>query len=115
MATINGTSGVDNLIGTSEGDGILGGLGDDTLTGGGGGDRFLFSNVSSTVQVGSDMFVYSTEGCDIITDFSDAEDSIVSVGYTLPASYPSIGGVLGVAVNFYFNEISVGSLTSLGF
>ena len=76
MAIINGTSGVDDLIGTPEGDDILGGLGDDILTGGGGADKFFFLDVIDTVQVGTEMFVYSTDGCDIIKDFSHGEDSI---------------------------------------
>lgn len=131
MATINGTSGVDNLIGTSEGDNILGGLGDDILTGGGGADRFFFNNISDTIQFGSDMFIYSTDGCDIIRDFYDAEDSIVSVDYTRTSTLPSYEIIRGVnnlppyeSENFVgslttsrlssLNEITVGSLTTLG-
>jgi Ca2+-binding RTX toxin-like protein len=51
MATINGTSGNDNLIGTPESDDIVGGLGDDILAGGSGTDNFFFNSVIDAARV----------------------------------------------------------------
>ncbi|BBD64196.1 hemolysin-type calcium-binding region [Nostoc commune NIES-4072] len=74
MTLINGTSGNDNLTGTPETDSIFGDLGDDTLDGLGGDDKFLFNNVIDVLVFGSsnisDLYVYSTDGFDIIKNSS---------------------------------------------
>jgi Ca2+-binding RTX toxin-like protein len=72
MATINGTSRHDNLIGTPKSDRISGNLGNDTLTGGGSPDTFVFNNLIETVRPPGtkDILIYSTDGLDTIKDFS---------------------------------------------
>ncbi len=75
MASINGTFGNDNLTGTPENDYIFGDLGDDILDGGGGDDEFIFNNVIDVLVFDSavlwdTLYVYSTDGFDIIKNFS---------------------------------------------
>ncbi len=84
MASINGTFGNDNLTGTSETDSIFGDLGDDTLDGFGGGDEFVFNNVIDVLVFDSGLYVYSTDGFDIIRNFSQngnsfSDDSVISI------------------------------------
>ena len=84
MASINGTSGNDNLTGTSETDSIFGDLGDDILDGFGGGDEFVFNNVIDVLVFDSGLYVYSTDGFDIIKNFSQngnsfSDDSVISL------------------------------------
>lgn len=137
MAAIAGTSGDDNLTGTLEGDDVSGSLGADTLTGGGGADLFYFNDVIDHYQWGTDYYVFSNDGCDVIKDFSAAEDSIINFSYDpyspYSSSYKVIGGLPNVVnpvvmdfikdnfastlTNFdssYLTEISVSDLTSLG-
>ncbi|MCC5646074.1 hypothetical protein LC607_24705 [Nostoc sp. CHAB 5824] len=73
MAPINGTLGNDNLTGTPETDSIFGDLGDDTLNGLGGADEFVFNNVIDVLVFDSGVYVYSTDGFDIIKNFSSGE------------------------------------------
>jgi serralysin len=80
VATINGTSSNDNLIGTAESDSIFGNLGDDTLDGSGGADTFVFNNVIDFLNPdGSSVYIYSSDGFDIIKNFNQGEDSIISI------------------------------------
>ncbi|MDZ7995302.1 MAG: calcium-binding protein [Nostoc sp. EfeVER01] len=84
MASINGTLGNDNLIGTLENDSIFGDLGDDILDGGGGGgDEFVFNNVIDVLVFDRGLYVYSTDGFDIIKNFSQTgnsvDDSVISI------------------------------------
>ena len=60
---IGGSASPNNLIGTDGDDDIAGYKGQDTLTGGAGSDRFLYNETS--------------DGVDIITDFTSGEDEIV--------------------------------------
>ncbi len=83
MASINGTFGNDNLTGTLENDSIFGDLGDDILNGGGGDDEFVFNNVNNVLVINSDMYVYSTDGLDIIKNFSG---KIISIDPVNPLS-----------------------------
>ncbi|MDM9584137.1 hypothetical protein [Nostoc sp. GT001] len=78
MASINGTLGNDNLIGTLENDSIFGDLGDDILDGGGGGggDEFVFNNVIDVLVFDRGLYVYSTDGFDIIKNFSQTGNSV---------------------------------------
>ena len=69
MTSINGTHGDDNLIGTPETDSIFGDLGDDTLNGLGGADEFVFNNVIGVFYL-DDVYVYSSDGFDMIKNFS---------------------------------------------
>lgn len=74
---INGTAGVDNLIGNATNDLLAGGLGDDTLEGGDGNDVILDGDGSDVMigGAGSDTFVISADGeTDTIMDFNVAED-----------------------------------------
>jgi hypothetical protein len=109
MATVNGTSGNDNLIGTPKGDSISGALGDDILSGGGSKDKFIFHDIIDTVKSSTDTFVYSTDGFDIIKDFSLSEDdSIINVsqGKSYPY-YLSIGiSALANANSFAFGSVA---------
>ncbi|MEH1840606.1 MAG: hypothetical protein V7L20_18040 [Nostoc sp.] len=73
MASINGTLGNDNLTGTPETDSIFGDLGDDTLNGFGGDDEFVFNNVIDKFFVLDDLYVYSSDGFDIIKNFSSGK------------------------------------------
>ncbi|MBC6435694.1 calcium-binding protein [Nostoc sp. HG1] len=77
MALINGTLGNDNLTGTPETDSIFSDLGDDILNGLGGADEFVFNNVIDVLIFDSnfsrDVYVYSTDGFDIIKNFSSGE------------------------------------------
>ncbi|HYX13530.1 MAG TPA: calcium-binding protein [Nostoc sp.] len=78
MTLINGTSGNDNLTGTPETDSIFGDLGDDTLNGLSGADEFVFNNVIDILFLSSseDLYVYSTDGFDIIKNFSSSGEVI---------------------------------------
>ncbi len=72
--TLRGNRGNDRLIGGLGNDSLDGGIGTDTLTGGSGRDTFVFSSTSA--------------GIDLITDFSLADNDIISlssVGFNLPA------------------------------
>ena len=60
---VEGTSSPDNLVGTDLDENIAGYKGQDTLTGGDGKDCFLFNETS--------------DGVDIITDFTSGEDQII--------------------------------------
>ncbi|BBD64195.1 hemolysin-type calcium-binding region [Nostoc commune NIES-4072] len=73
MASINGTDGDDNLIGTPETDSIFGDLGNDTLNGLGGADEFVFNNVIDVLFLDDVCFVYSSDGFDIIKNFSSGK------------------------------------------
>ncbi|MEO1340256.1 MAG: SdrD B-like domain-containing protein, partial [Cyanobacteria bacterium J06635_13] len=59
---VDGTASPDLLVGTAMGDAIAGYKGQDTLTGGDGNDRFIYTETS--------------DGVDIITDFTTGEDQI---------------------------------------
>ncbi|WP_375504207.1 calcium-binding protein [uncultured Nostoc sp.] len=78
MPPINGTFGNDNLNGTPETDSIFGDLGDDTLNGLGGDDEFVFNNVIDVLVFYSEIYVYSTDGFDIIKS-SSFESKIISI------------------------------------
>ena len=72
---VEGTASPDTIVGTSENETIAGYKGQDTLTGGDGDDLFLFNETS--------------DGVDLITDFTSGEDQIVltqiledELGYT---------------------------------
>ena len=80
MARIDGTSENDYLTGTPENDVIVGGLGNDFLTGNGGADTFVLQNVTKKTFVEGLgwLFVESDDGFDIITDFKEGEDKIIS-------------------------------------
>ncbi len=81
MASINGTLGNDNLIGTPETDSIFGDLGDDTLIGSDD-DEFVFNNVIDVLVFDSGVYVYSSDGFDIIKNFSrlsGEDDSVISI------------------------------------
>ena len=73
MASIKGTHGNDYLTGTPETDFIFGDLGDDTLNGFGGDDEFVFNNVIDVFPFFDDLYVYSSDGCDIIKNFSSGK------------------------------------------
>ncbi|MGL5796039.1 MAG: M10 family metallopeptidase C-terminal domain-containing protein, partial [Waterburya sp.] len=60
---IEGTASPDNIVGTSTDETIAGYKGQDTLTGGSGKDSFFYNETS--------------DGVDIITDFSSGEDQII--------------------------------------
>ncbi|MBD2771919.1 calcium-binding protein [Iningainema tapete] len=86
MASFNGTSGNDNLVGTLGSDSFFGDLGDDILDGRGGGDTFVFNDVFGTLYFPiakpddtQDVHVYSNDGLDIIKNFSIGKDSIISI------------------------------------
>ncbi|MEH2205960.1 MAG: calcium-binding protein [Nostoc sp.] len=81
MASINGTLGNDNLTGTPETDSIFGDLGDDTLDGFGGANEFVFNNVIDVLVFNFGVYVYSTDGFDIIKNFSlnGNDDSVISI------------------------------------
>jgi serralysin len=83
MATINGNSSDNNLIGTAESDSIFGDLGYDTLDGLGGADEFVFNNVIA-IHADSSVgwYIYSTDGLDIIQNFNLGEDKIISIDPT---------------------------------
>ncbi|MCC5662217.1 hypothetical protein LC608_35990 [Nostoc sp. XA010] len=83
MASINGTFGNDNLTGTLENDSIFGDLGDDTLNGLGAADEFVFNNVIDVLVLGSpdELYVFSTDGFDIIKNFSGEVISIDPVNH----------------------------------
>jgi len=93
LATINGTSGNDNLVGTTSADTISGLAGNDTLTGGAGDDKLLGGDGDDILNggagkdtltggAGKDVFVYNvtTDSTvtkfDIITDFMQGADKI---------------------------------------
>ena len=78
MLRIKGTFGNDNLTGTPKTDSIFGDLGDDTLNGLSGADEFVFNNVIG-VLLFDDLYVYSTDGFDIIKNFSRANCSVISI------------------------------------
>ncbi|MBD2249604.1 calcium-binding protein [Nostoc sp. FACHB-888] len=81
MASINGTFGNDILIGTPETDSIFGDLGDDTLIGGDD-DEFVFNNVIDVLVFDSGVYVYSSDGFDIIKNFSrlsGEDDNVISI------------------------------------
>jgi Ca2+-binding RTX toxin-like protein len=86
MAFISGTPGNDPLIsGTSNNDTIFGNLGDDVLDGNGGADEFIFNNVINVLNLGdiNDVYIYSTDGFDIIQNFdSSNDDSVISIDPT---------------------------------
>ena len=82
MASINGTSGNDNLTGTPGNDLIFGDFGDDILNGGGGEDKFVFNNINNVLHIDSDMYVYSTDGLDIIKNFSGMIINSVPVNHS---------------------------------
>ncbi|MBC6433773.1 hypothetical protein FM036_25155 [Nostoc sp. HG1] len=73
MTSINGTLGDDNLIGTPETDSIFGDLGNDILNGLGGADEFVFNNVIDVLHLDDVCFVYSSDGFDIIKNFSSGK------------------------------------------
>ena len=93
--TLTGTAGNDELYGydgddiLNGGDGndtdtLVGGLGNDTLIGSTGKDSFFFNDDESNVSIYKDAYnnyhVFSSEGHDIITNFSAAEgDTIFAV------------------------------------
>ncbi|MBD2727166.1 hypothetical protein H6G96_12700 [Nostoc sp. FACHB-892] len=80
MASINGTFGNDNLTGTPETDSIFGDLGDDILDGGGGDDEFVFNNVIDVLVFDSGVYVFSTDGFDIIKNFDEnTNDSVINI------------------------------------
>ncbi|MCC5662182.1 hypothetical protein LC608_35815 [Nostoc sp. XA010] len=83
MASINGTFSNDNLTGTPETDSIFGDLGDDILDGLNGDDEFVFNNVIDVLVFDSefsrDVYVYSTDGFDIIKNFSWSQYSIINI------------------------------------
>ncbi|MEH2205959.1 MAG: hypothetical protein V7K53_18080 [Nostoc sp.] len=82
MASINGTFGNDNLTGTSETDSIFGDLGDDILDVFGGADEFVFNNVINVFIFDSSVYVYSTDGFDIIKNFFKngiSNNSVISI------------------------------------
>ena len=89
MASINGTSGNDTLTGTSGNDLIFGDFGDDILNGGGGEDKFVFNNINNVLHIDSDMYVYSTDGLDIIKNFSGMIINSVPVNPILEHVIPS--------------------------
>jgi serralysin len=83
MALISGTPGNDPVIsGTSDNDMIFGDLGDDILSGNSGADEFVFNNLINFLNFGSaNVYIYSTDGLDIITDFN-YDDSVISIDST---------------------------------
>jgi len=103
MAIIKGTAGSDTLIGSSNNDWIEGYAGPDMLTGGGGGDAFAFTNVVNSGRYeNGNYWVISDDGFDIITDFNDKEDTILSRSRPspgipgsseIPAHYKPVAGV----------------------
>ncbi|MFM2312143.1 MAG: hypothetical protein RLZZ04_1419, partial [Cyanobacteriota bacterium] len=96
---IPGTASPDVLVGTAIGEAITGYKGQDTLTGGGGSDQFVYTETS--------------DGVDIITDFTTGEDQIdlsqiikneleysgsdpIADGYVVIANYGSVGSMIQV-------------------
>ena len=77
---INGTPGNDNLIGTPENDIIFADLGDDILDGQAGSDQFVFNNVINTLFLPTALYVYSTDGWDVINNFDIPIDDKVHTG-----------------------------------
>ena len=80
IASLKASSGGDFIIGTNKADKInglagndtlIGSLGKDTLTGGKGSDIFKFQNVFESG--------YTTDTCDIITDFSSSEGDKIDI------------------------------------
>ncbi|MCC5667598.1 hypothetical protein LC653_27875 [Nostoc sp. CHAB 5784] len=95
MATINGTSGNDNLTGTQANDQIYGYAGNDYLVGGGGNDHLVGGGGNDTLtgNSGRDTFVlnYSGGGIDTITDFSVSNDILKVTTSTISSSQYVIG------------------------
>jgi hypothetical protein len=92
--TLNGTAGDDELYGydgddiLNGGDGndtdtLVGGFGNDTLIGSIGKDLFFFNDYEYNVSIYKDAYnnyhVYSSEGHDIITNFSAAEGDTINL------------------------------------
>ncbi|MGQ4650386.1 hypothetical protein [Lyngbya aestuarii] len=120
MAIIKGTAGSDTLIGSSNNDWIEGYAGPDMLTGGGGGDTFVFTGIVAHGQITSSNYYYvqSDDGFDIITDFNDQEDTILS-RYRPSSGIPGSPGVPPtykpvVGVNIIPNENDFASTFVLG-
>ncbi|MEL7078747.1 MAG: SdrD B-like domain-containing protein, partial [Cyanobacteria bacterium J06582_2] len=96
---IEGTASPDVLMGTAVGETISGYKGQDTLTGGGGSDRFFYTETS--------------DGVDIITDFTSGEDRIdlsqimseelgysgsdpIADGFVVIRNYGSVGSMIQI-------------------
>lgn len=80
MAIINGTVENDYLTGTSGNDVIVGGKGNDILIGNNGADEFVFENVTSQgfSENGLWYIIESNDGTDMIYNFKEGEDKIIS-------------------------------------
>lgn len=80
MAVINGTAENDYLTGTSGNDVIVGGKGNDILVGNSGADEFVFENITSQrfSENGLWYIVESNDGTDMIYNYKESEDKIIS-------------------------------------
>ena len=100
---LTGTPGNDELYGydgndiLNGGDGndtdtLVGGLGNDTLIGSTGKDSFFFNDDESNVSIYKDAYnnyhVFSSEGHDIITNFSAAEGDTIVVPVVISKGIP---------------------------
>jgi Ca2+-binding RTX toxin-like protein len=104
VATINGTSGNDSLVGTNQADSIFGGAGNDTLIGNGGNDTLVGGTGADTLfgGSGSDTADYSASNAAVL----------VSLLTNLGSGGDAQGDVLGSIENLAgsaFNDTLIGN------
>ncbi len=119
---IKGTPGNDDnppLSGTPFDDTIIGDLGNDILDGQGGKDDFIFNNVIGTPLhfFGSndlylEVYVYSTDGLDIIKNYNVDEDRVISID---PQLKTSTHIELNVNINSPFEYLPDSTITKYTF
>ncbi len=78
MATINGTSGNDNLVGTASDDSIYGNAGNDTLTGSGGNDILDggLGNDSMVGGLGNDAYYIDSTSDIVVENIGEGTDTV---------------------------------------
>ena len=103
MATVNGTSFADNLIGTSGNDTINGRAGDDVIRGGGGRDTITLGSGHDTVVYAAVTDSPFTSNWDLITDFARGDDRI-DLSAFLGAADLSWGGLTATANGVWYSR-----------
>jgi Ca2+-binding RTX toxin-like protein len=103
MATINGTSFADNLVGTAGTDTINGRAGDDVIRGGGGRDTISLGSGHDTVVYTAVTDSPFTSNSDRITDFAQGDDRI-DLTALLGATDLTWGGLSATANGVWYSR-----------